>query len=264
MDQVDSDAAAETIRVGLVDDQAMVRAGFGMLIGSQDDMTVAWQASDGDEVPGKPPADIVLMDVQMARVDGISATRDLLARDSDVKVVMLTTFDDFDFVQGAIAAGASGFLLKDAEPDDLLSAVRTVCSGEAVLAPRVTSQLLQRMGTGEALGRTAKSATAGQNQPTAEGADTGQRAVGQEASFPVTEPLAADLTPRECEILRLIALGYSNTDIAEEEFVSMATVKTHVRHILTKTASRDRVHAVLYAYRTGVVSVDELLTHPQG
>ena len=152
---------------------------------------------------------------------------------------MLTTFDDFDFVQGAIAAGASGFLLKDAEPDDLLSAVRTVYSGESVLAPRVTSQLLQRMGAGEAMGRGGGPHGTGSGEATAEGADAGRRAgghaggqaAGETASAPDMEPLAEDLTPRECEILRLIALGYSNTDIAEEEFVSMATVKTHVRHI---------------------------------
>ena len=214
------------IRVGLVDDQPLVRAGFALLIGSQDDMSVAWEAGDGDEVPDAG-ADIVLMDVQMPRVDGITATRELLGRDRDVRVIMLTTFDDHDFVRGAITAGASGFLLKDARPEELLAAIRTVHAGDAVLAPRVTGRVLREL-----------------------------RGVDKHAEL--------DLTPRETEILRLMALGYSNTEIAERKFVSMATVKTHVRHILMKTGSRDRVHAVLLALRSGLVGVEELLIHPPG
>ena len=138
---------AAPIRIGLVDDQPLVRAGFAMLLGSQEDLDVAWQASDGDEVldlARAQPADIVLMDVQMARVNGIAATERLLPEFPDTQVIMLTTFDDQNFVHGAISAGASGFLLKDVEPEDLLAAIRTVHSGEAVLSPRITAQVLQQ------------------------------------------------------------------------------------------------------------------------
>ena len=238
-------APAGPIRIGLVDDQPLVRAGFAMLLGSQEDLDVAWQASDGDEVldlARAQPADIVLMDVQMARVNGIAATERLLPEFPDTQVIMLTTFDDQNFVHGAISAGASGFLLKDVEPEELLAAIRTVHSGEAVLSPRITAQVLQQLRSEQSAAQPDSHAT-----PVATAA---------------TAPPAEDLTPRELDVLKLIALGYSNTEIAECEFVSMATVKTHVRHILTKTGSRDRVHAVLYALTLGVVSVEELLSHP--
>lgn len=225
------------IRVGLVDDQPLVRAGFGMLIGSQEDMAVAWEAGDGAEVPDRTPVEVVLMDVQMPVVDGITATRHLLAADDQVKVIMLTTFDDREFVSGAIEAGASGFLLKDAQPEELLEAVRVVHGGDAVLAPKVTAQVLRGLRSPEI--------------------STGE-------SVPRNHGALSALTPRELEILRLIALGLSNEEIAATEFVSMATVKTHVRHLLLKTGSRDRVQAVLFAYRTGLVSTAELLDHPQG
>ncbi|AGF72741.1 response regulator [Corynebacterium halotolerans] len=224
------------IRVGLVDDQPLVRAGFAMLIGSQDDMAVRWQAGDGAEVPSQEPVDVVLMDVQMPGMDGITATRRLLSGDDHVKVIMLTTFDDGEFVSGAIDAGASGFLLKDAQPEELLDAIRLVHRGDAVLAPRVTAQVLRTLRA---------------PRPGGSGVTRDERSL-------------AELTPREHEVLRLIALGYSNEEIAGAEFVSMATVKTHVRHILMKTSSRDRVHAVLFAYRTGLVDTAELLDHPQG
>lgn len=224
---------SEIIRVGLADDQPLVRAGFGMLIGSQDDMEVAWEVGDGDEAAAAAaahPADVVLMDVQMPRMDGIAAARALLATDANVKVIMLTTFDDAKFVRGAIEAGASGFLLKDATPVELLHAVRTVFEGDAVLAPAVTAQVLKMW------------------QPKAS----------------ISESEDVGLTPREVEVLKHIARGLTNEEIAAAEFVSMATVKTHVRHILMKTSSRDRVQAVLFAFRTGLVSVDELLHHPLG
>ncbi|MGP6172930.1 response regulator [Corynebacterium sp. A21] len=228
------------IRIGLVDDQPLVRAGFAMLIGSQDDMSVRWQAGDGAEIPapGAGDVDIVLMDVQMPQVDGITATRELLRNNEGVRVIMLTTFDDEEFVGGAIEGGASGFLLKDAQPEELLAAIRTVHRGDAVLAPKVTAQVLDRL----------------------------RRPEIPAATAPSPHPGLLDLTPREREILQLMAQGYNNDEIAEAEFVSMATVKTHVRHILMKTGSRDRVHAVLFAYRTGLVSPGELLgrDHPQG
>lgn len=224
---------SEVIRVGLADDQPLVRAGFGMLVGSQDDMEVVWEVSDGDEVAAAAaarPADVVLMDVQMPRMDGIAAARALLVSDESVRIIMLTTFDDAEFVRGAIEAGASGFLLKDATPDELLHAVRTVYEGDAVLAPKVTAQVMKMW------------------RPKAS----------------ESESVDVGLTPRESEILKHIARGLTNEEIAAEEFVSMATVKTHVRHILMKTGSRDRVQAVLFAFRTGLVTVDELLRHPQG
>lgn len=228
------------VRIGLVDDQPLVGAGFAMLIGSQDDMSVSWQAGDGAEIPqpGAGDADIVLMDVQMPRVDGITATRGLLQAGGGARVIMLTTFDDERFVDGAIEAGASGFLLKDAQPEELLAAIRTVHRGDAVLAPKVTAQVLDRL-----------------RRP-------GRAGIPD----PSPHPALLELTPREREILQLIALGYSNDEIVRAEFVSMATVKTHVRHILMKTGSRDRVHAVLFAYRSGLVGPADLLgrDHPQG
>ena len=222
------------ISVGLVDDQPLVRTGFAMLINSQDDMETSWEASDGAEVPTQTHADIVLMDVQMPKVNGIEATRALLRSDADTKVIMLTTFDDQDFVSGAIEAGASGFLLKDAQPEELLHAIRLVYAGQAVLAPKATARVLGML----------------KNQ----GVDKHVE--------PPDQGVLDELTPREHEGLRLIALGLSNEEIAVAEYVSMATVKTHVRHILMKTNSRDRVQAVLCAYRNGLVTTEELLRHP--
>ncbi|WP_444230321.1 response regulator [Corynebacterium durum] len=222
------------ISVGLVDDQPLVRTGFAMLINSQGDMETSWEASDGAEVPTQTHADIVLMDVQMPKVNGIEATRALLRSDADTKVIMLTTFDDQDFVSGAIEAGASGFLLKDAQPEELLHAIRLVYAGQAVLAPKATARVLGML----------------KNQ----GVDKHVE--------PPDQGVLDELTPREHEVLRLIALGLSNEEIAVAEYVSMATVKTHVRHILMKTNSRDRVQAVLCAYRNGLVTTEELLRHP--
>ena len=222
------------ISVGLVDDQPLVRTGFAMLINSQDDMETSWEASDGAEGPTQTHADIVLMDVQMPKVNGIEATRTLLRSDADTKVIMLTTFDDQDFVSGAIEAGASGFLLKDAQPEELLHAIRLVYAGQAVLAPKATARVLGML----------------KNQ----GVDKHVE--------PPDQGVLDELTPREHEVPRLIALGLSNEEIAVAEYVSMATVKTHVRHILMKTNSRDRVQAVLCAYRNGLVTTEELLRHP--
>lgn len=204
-----------------------------MLLGSVDDFRVAWQAADGSQVPGQEPVDVVLMDVNMPQVDGITATRGLVSRDDHVRVIMLTSFGEQQYVSRAIDAGASGFLLKDTEPEALIEAIRVVASGEAILSPQVTAQLLTSLRGG-----------------------TPARDVAY-------EPLAPDLTKRERAILEKVALGYTNDEIAESEFVSMSTVKTHIRHIRAKTGSRDRVHAVLHAYRAGLVTTEQLLHHPQ-
>ena len=221
------------ITIGLADDQPLVRTGFSLLINSQADMEASWQVADGTQVARQKPVDIVLMDIQMPELNGIEATKQLIAANPDTKVIMLTTFDDEEFVAGAIAAGASGFLLKDVEPEELFDAIHLVYDGQAVLAPTATAHVLELLKH--------------PNQPAA----------------PTPSPAVAELTPRETVILRLIALGLTNQEIADHEYVSMATVKTHVRHILMKTNSRDRVHAVLFAYRTGVVSTDELLSGGQ-
>ena len=219
------------ITVALVDDQPLVRAGFSMLVNSQPDMEVVWQASDGTGVLGQSNADIVLLDIRMPGTDGITACSSLLEEQPHTRVIMLTTFDDRDLVLGALEAGASGFLLKDADPDELLEAIRTVHGGDAVLAPKVTKYVI------------------------------GAAHAPEQQEAMRNETMLEQLTPREVEILRLVALGYSNEEIATAETLSPATVKTHVHRILFKTDSRDRVHAVLFAFRAGVVGTSELLGH---
>jgi DNA-binding NarL/FixJ family response regulator len=228
-----SDAATGPIRVAIVDDQQLVRAGFRMVIDSQPDMSVEVEASDGEQALrelARVPVDVVLMDVQMPNLDGIEATRRLTALEHSPKVVVLTTFDNDEYVVAAISAGASGFLLKDAQPEDLLAALRTVYRGDAVIAARSTRRLLQHVG------------------PMLAGASTIER-----------PQLPDDLTPREAEVLEAMAHGLSNTEIAEKFFVSEATVKTHVGRVLAKTGSRDRVQAVVFAYQTGLVQPEDLL-----
>ncbi|WP_308196986.1 response regulator transcription factor [Rhodococcus sp. CH91] len=227
-------ACDTVIRVGLVDDQQLVRAGFRMVLESQADIEVVAEASDGEAAItelARVRADVVLMDVQMPRVDGISATRSLLRSADAPKVVVLTTFDNDDYVVQAIAAGASGFLLKDAPPEDLLSAVRTVYRGDAVMAPRATRSLLHHVSP--LLDRAERRAS------------------------PVEIP--DDLTPRELEVLVAMAHGLTNGEIADRFVLSETTVKTHVGRVLAKTGSRDRVQAVLFAFRAGLVRTDELL-----
>lgn len=226
---------AVPIRVALVDDQQLVRAGFRMVLESQPDIVVVAEASDGAAAVAelaRVHADVVLMDVQMPRVDGISATRMLLAEPEAPKVVVLTTFDNDEYVVQAIAAGASGFLLKDAPPEDLLDAVRTVHRGDAIMAPRATRRLLRHISP--MLG--------GSAQPPAAQVD-----------------VPDDLTPRELEVLVAMAHGLTNGEIAHRFVLSEATVKTHVGRVLAKTRSRDRVQAVLFAFRAGLVRPDELL-----
>ncbi|HEX5986199.1 MAG TPA: response regulator transcription factor [Nocardioides sp.] len=214
----------EPIRVVLVDDQALVRAGFTMLVDSQPDMAVVGEAGDGGEAVallGKTDADVVLMDVRMPRVDGVEATRSITQRGETPRVIVLTTFDLDEYAFAAIKAGASAFLLKDAPPADLLSAIRSVHSGDAVVAPSTTRRLLEHFA----------------------------------AAQPSAPPPALDgLTDREIEVLRLVARGRSNTEIASELVVAEATVKTHVGRILAKTGTRDRVQLVVLAYESGLVS----------
>ena len=217
-----------SIRVILVDDQQLVRAGFAMLVDSQPDLEVVGQAADGQaaiELVARTPADVVLMDVRMPRLDGVEATRRITAGTGGrPKVIVLTTFDLDEYAFAALQAGASGFLLKDALPADLLAAIRTVHAGDAVVAPSTTRRLIARYV---------------------------QRAAPAAASQ-VTDTL----TEREREVWLAIARGRTNREIAAELGVSEATVKTHVGNLLAKTGMRDRVALVLLAYEYGALGSD--------
>ena len=229
--------SADPIRAALVDDQQLVRGGFKMLINSQPDLTVVAEAGNGADAVrelSRVPADVVLMDVRMPGMDGIEATARILEHaagsssgDAEVKVVVLTTFDLDEYSLSAIRAGASGFLLKDAPPEELLEAIRTVHRGDAVIAPSTTRRLLDHVAPML-------------REPTPE--------VSRHAASVDT------LTPREREVFTLIARGLSNPEIAAQLFLSEATVKTHVGHILAKLGARDRVQAVVIAYETGIVA----------
>ncbi len=216
-------------RIFLVDDQALVRAGFRMLIESQPDMEVVGEADDGRtalEALAVTRADLVLMDIRMPHLDGVQATERLNADSREdrppPKVIVLTTFDLDEYVFAAIRAGASGFLLKDSRPEELLSAIRTVLSGDAVVAPSATRRLLDHVAGGLPIG-------------------TGE------------DPRIELLTPREREVLLEVARGRSNAEIAAELFLAEATVKTHVGRLLAKLDQRDRVQLVVLAYDTGIV-----------
>jgi DNA-binding NarL/FixJ family response regulator len=220
------------IRVGLVDDQAMVRVGLRMILESEDDVQVVCEAADGGEalsMIAEHNPDVVLMDVRMPGMDGIAATREVIAAAPDARIVILTTFDDDEYLYGALRAGASGFLLKSADGDTLVEAVRVVAGGEALLAPAVTRRVIEQFVAAVPEG----GASAEPHLPDA-------AAVG-------------DLSDRELEVLQLMARGLSNQEIAKELFVSNTTVKTHVSHILTKLGVRDRVQAVVEAYESGIV-----------
>jgi DNA-binding NarL/FixJ family response regulator len=210
-----------TIRVVVADDQQIVREGFAALLETQDDITVVGRAADGEEavrVCGERRPDVVLMDVRMPGVDGIEATRRL----AGTRVIILTTFDLDDYVYDALSAGASGFLLKDAGAERLFEAVRVVADGEALLAPAVTRRLIAEFA---------------RQRPRVR---------------PAPERLS-ELTPRETEVLRLVAEGLSNTEIAERLVLSDETVKTHVSRVLFKLGLRDRTQAVVAAYESGLV-----------
>ncbi|MET9589918.1 response regulator transcription factor [Streptomyces sp. NPDC006516] len=224
-----------TIRVIIVDDQAMVRAGFAALLAAQSDIDVVGEAPDGRrgvEVSRTVHPDVVLMDVRMPEMDGLAAARALLSPPAGVvhrpKVLMLTTFDVDDYVYEALRAGASGFLLKDAPPADLISAVRVVAAGDALLAPSVTRRLI---------------ADFARQRPAA---PTGGPALRLNA-----------LTPRETEVLELIARGLSNQEIAARLVLAEQTVKTHIGRVLAKLGLRDRAQAVIFAYESGLVAPGE-------
>ena len=215
----------EPVRILIADDQALVRGGLRMILDAQPDLEVVGEAADGREALQRArelKPDLVLMDIRMPELDGLETTRHLLGRDPSPKVLVLTTFDFDDYVYDAIRAGASGFLLKSAPPQQLVAGIRTVMAGDALLAPEITRRLLDRF----------------MSRP--------PRSTG-------TPPALAELSQRELEVLRLIAGGRSNSEIAADLFLSEATVKTHVTHILTKLRLRDRVQAVVLAYRTGFV-----------
>jgi DNA-binding NarL/FixJ family response regulator len=215
------------IRVALVDDQVMVRAGFRMILESEPDITVVGEAGDGRDVldlVARSQPDVVLMDVRMPVMDGIEATRRLAAAGGPEKVLILTTFDLDDYVYAALRAGASGFLLKDAPAEQLINAVRVIAAGDALLAPSVTRLLIDEVSRRPAVDAT------------------------------VVAPGIADLTDRELEVLRLMARGQSNAEIAAQLYLGEATVKTHVGRVLTKLDLRDRVQAVVVAYESGLVT----------
>ena len=214
------------IRVLIVDDQALVREGFRMILQAQADIDVVGEGADGMqalELARELAPDVVLMDIRMPELDGLEAARRLLARDGEQpRVVMLTTFDQDEYVYQALRAGASGFLLKDATRGQLVHAVRAVAAGEEMLAPAITRRLIERF--------------------TAHASPNAGR-----------PPELSELSERELEVLRLMTRGLSNAEIASELIVSGSTVKTHVAHVLQKLRLRDRVHAIVVAYETGLI-----------
>lgn len=272
----------QPIRVMLVDDQRLVRGGLSMLVNSQPDLQVVMEADDGlaaidvfDRMVSEGQApQVILMDVRMPHCDGLEAARRILERDGErevsederVRIIMLTTFDIDEYVYSAVRAGASGFLLKDTPPEQLLDAIRTVHRGDAVIAPSATRRLLEHMIP--VLGSPAPVAPAAAPAPVAESVQATPPAAGSElpkatfipaehASFePVQDyphrELIEQLSPREFEVLGLIARGLSNAEITRELVLSEATVKTHVSHVLAKLGARDRVQAVIMAYEAGI------------
>ena len=212
-----------TIRVLVADDQSMVRAGFRLLLSGEDDIEVVAEASNGLEAVDKAARfhpTVVLMDIRMPQLDGLEATRRILASDNTARILILTTFDLDEYVYEALRSGASGFVLKDDPPEQLLAAIRVVAHGEALLSPAITKRVIKEF-----------------------------------ARIPRPEPPRQldELTERELEVFRLIARGLSNAEIAHELYISDTTVKTHITHILMKLNLRDRVQAVVLAHETGLV-----------
>ncbi|MFE5673172.1 response regulator [Agromyces sp. NPDC056523] len=236
------------VRVLLVDDQPLIRLGFRMVLESEPDLQVVGEADDGAEAVELAAAllpDVVVMDVRMPRLDGIAATERISERLPDVRVLILTTFDLDEYAFAGLRAGASGFLLKNARPADLVQAIRTVAGGDAIVEPRVTRRLLDLFGA-QLPGASAH----GDESPRSPAAPA--RAPGP-ARDPAADPRLAALTERELEVFTAIARGLSNAEISTALYLSESTVKTHVGHILLKLDLRDRVHAVMLGYETGVV-----------
>jgi DNA-binding NarL/FixJ family response regulator len=217
---------APRVRVLIIDDDDLMRAGLRGVLSSDASIEVVGEASDGREAVYRTrllQPDIVLMDVRMPDLDGISATRELLEAFPEVRVVIVTTFEQDDYIFGALRAGASGFLLKRTRPEELVAAVHTVAAGDSLLSPSVTSRVIERMAQ-------------------------------QPASDVASDARLDELTPREREVLELVARGLSNGEIAAALVVEESTVKTHVRRMLAKLGARDRVQAVIFAYETGLNS----------
>jgi DNA-binding NarL/FixJ family response regulator len=212
------------VRVLIVDDDDLMRAGLRGVLSNDQAIEVVGEASDGREAAYRTrllSPDVVLMDVRMPDLDGISATRELLASFPEVRVVILTTFEQEDYIFGALSAGASGFLLKRTRPEELIAAIHTIAAGDSLLSPSVTSRVIERMA----------------GQPPPDGA---------------RDPRLAELTPRETEVLELVARGLSNGEIAETLVIEESTVKTHIKRVLAKLGVRDRVQAVIFAYESGL------------
>jgi DNA-binding NarL/FixJ family response regulator len=215
-----------SIRVLVADDQSMVRAGFRMLLSGQEDLEVVAEASNGLEAVDKAQRfdpDVVLMDIRMPELDGLEATRRILAADRGTRVLVLTTFDLDEYIYEALTAGASGFVLKDDPPEQLIGAIRTVAAGDALLSPAVTKRVIERF---------------------------------TRLSRPTPPSGLEELTARELDVLRLIAQGLSNEEIGKQLFIGETTVKTHVTHVLQKLDLRDRVQAVVLAHQTGLFEAD--------
>jgi DNA-binding NarL/FixJ family response regulator len=215
-----------TIRVLVADDQSMVRAGFRMLLAGEEDIDVVAEASNGLEAVEKAERfhpDVILMDIRMPELDGLEATRRILATDNGARILVLTTFDLDEYVYEALRAGASGFVLKDDPPEQLLGAVRTVAAGDALLSPTVTKRVIKQF---------------------------------TRLPRPAPPRELDELSDRERDVFRLIARGLSNSEIGQELYISETTVKTHITHILQKLGLRDRVQAVVLAYQTGLFETD--------
>ena len=269
----------QPIRVMLVDDQRLVRGGLSMLVNSQPDLQVVMEADDGlaaidvfDRMVSEGQApQVILMDVRMPHCDGLEAARRILERDGErevsederVRIIMLTTFDIDEYVYSAVRAGASGFLLKDTPPEQLLEAIRTVHRGDAVIAPSATRRLLEHMipvlDSPAPVVPTAPAAESVPAIPSAAGSELPKATFipAEHASFEPAQDylhreLIEQLSPREFEVLGLIARGLSNAEITRELVLSEATVKTHVSHVLAKLGARDRVQAVIMAYEAGI------------
>ena len=222
-----------SVRVLIVDDDDLMRAGLRGVLGSDERIEVVGEAADGREAAYRTrllSPDVILMDVRMADVDGIAATEEVLAQFPDVKVVILTTFEQDDYIFGALSAGASGFLLKRTSPEELMAAIHTIHAGDSLLSPSVTRIVLERLA----------------RQPA-------PRVAGS---------AVADLTPREREVLGLVARGLSNGEIAAALVIEESTVKTHVKRILGKLGLRDRIQAVIFAYESGITRAGPVRTGP--